>query len=830
MLLNYLKLSLRLLVRNPFFTFINVLGLSVGFASFFMLWQHASSELKTDQFHKDHEKIGRIGMAFSFPEDSVTRGHVTFGSVRTYHAPMLSTDFPQIDAFTRIMHQPTFSNGLVGHDREVVISMNRENGTKDFFKEDHMAYVDPNLFEFFNIPLVHGAKENVLRNANSVALSQATARRYFGNQNPIGEILTVNNTILLTVTGVFQDMPHNTHLVFDMVVSNVGVELTWRDHRYYPMATSYIKLKDESQMGDFQSAIQKHKKKYFAPDLQVRPFADFDFFFQPLKDIAFSTPYERDHLQPKSKSTLIFLQIASVLILLMAWINYINLSISKSLKRMKEVATRKMSGALWRDFLKQFLVESTLVHLLALALALTMIQLVRFPAQLFLGIHAPPIGSVRPLTWWTFTLVIIGGAFITGLYPTLMSVSHNPRSLFILSARGPKRRWVQSLMTTGQYAAALALILWAFIVYLQLNFILNKDLGIDRQQVIVIDAPTIRSGSYLTDFETFMNGVRSTSGVQEATFSLFVNGDYYGSRIFGLESMQNHFFFQTVYDGGVDDSFIPFYKIKLIAGRNFLSNDKADIMIVSRHTTKRLGYKYPEDAVDENVLVEGWKVMQIIGVIEDYRFRHLINLNGTASEAVTGPGICLTYKYGQFNNDLPQRISLRLDMDRVDEILTTIRNRYTHTFAGNAFNWYFLDEHSNEAYQNEKVNRNQIILFTVLAIGISCLGLLGMVTVLAEEKTKEIGIRKVLGAGIKDVGKELLSGFFWQIAIAAAVGLPIAYFVSNQYLQHYLERISLHWWHFTLPVAILLVIMISSIASVLWKAARSNPVEALKYE
>ena len=385
-------------------------------------------------------------------------------------------------------------------------------------------------------------------------------------------------------------------------------------------------------------------------------------------------------------------------------------------------------------------------------------------------------------------------------------------------------------MTTFQYAAALALILWAFMVYLQLNFILTRNLGIDRQQVIVIDAPVIHSDSFLTDFETFMKEVRSTAGVQEATYSLFVNGDNYSDRIFGLESMRHHVSFQTAYDGGVDDSFIPFYRIRLIAGRNFSSTDKMDAMIVSRHTTKRLGYTHPEEAVGETALVEDGKTMQIVGVIDDYRYRHLINLDGTASEAVSGQGICLTYKYGQFDNDLPQRISLRLRMDRLDEILASIRKQYTETFAGNAFVWYFLDEHSNKVYQHEVSNRNQIVLFTVTAIGISCLGLLGMMTALIEDKTKEIGIRKVLGAGLKDVGKELLSGFAWHMVIATIIALPLAYYASNQYLNHYLEKISLHWWHFTLPVAILLVILVSSIASVLWKAAKGNPVDALKYE
>lgn len=829
MLLNYLKLSLRLLARNPFFTGINVLGLSVGFAVFFILWQYSKNELASDQFHQDYEKIGRIGMRMDFPQDSVTWGHITFGATRTYHAAMIAADFPQVETFTRIMHQPTFDGDLVGHDREVVIAVDRKNGSKDLFKESKMAYADPNLFEFFTIPLIHGAKESVLRMANTVALSQTTAKKYFGTNNPIGEILAVNNTVLLTVSGVFQDLPHNSHLVFDMVASNVGVEHTWRDHSYYPIATTYLKLTQAYQMKDFESEINRNKEKYFAQDLQVRPFAKFKMFYQPLQEIAFSTPYERDYLQPKSKSTLILLQTASVLILIMAWINYINLSVSRSLKRMKEVATRKMSGALSADFLKQFLVESGLVHLLAISAALTLIQLLRLPTQLFFDIQIPEFSTIPIVSWLAFGMMLMLGIFITGLYPALMSASYNPRSLFAISRKGPKRRLWQSILTTGQYTSALVLILWAFIVYLQLNYILHKDRGIDRQQVIVIDAPTIKTDSYLTDFQSFMTELRLTAGVREATHSLFVNGDYYMIRIFGFRPRQGNSF-QTVYDGGVDETFIPFYKIRLAAGRNFVSHDKENVMIVSRHTTRRLGYQNAEDAVGENVEVEGGAIMQIVGVIEDYKYHHLINLDESASEESTGSGIALTYGYDKFYNDLPQRISLRIDMNQIDEVVGKLKKQYSNAFPGNAFNWYFLDEYSNRAYKNEIINRNQIILFTILAIGISCLGLLGMMSIRAEEKIKEIGIRKVLGAGIRNIGGELLASSIQQFIIAIVIAMPAAYYLADQYLTHYLERINLNWWHFALPVLILVIIMFLTIASVLWKASKSNPVEALKYE
>ncbi len=828
MLLNYLKLALRLLSRNPFFTGINVLGLSLGFASFFILWQYASSELKADQYHKDFERIARLCLSWHFPDREGNWGLLTFGSIRLHQAPSIAQDFPQVEQYVRLLRQPEFEPDLVGHDSRVVVSVGRTDGGKSLFEETRMVYADSNVFSFFSIPLVHGEKKTVLKNAHSVALSQRIATKYFGAKSPIGELIHVNDSALLLVTGVFEDLPHNTHLDFDLIASMTGIEVS---DFPYTMATTYIKVDRNTAFNDLIREINKNSSKYWAAELIRFPSVKPEMFTQPLKDIAFSEPYERDYLVPKPKAALTLMQFASILILAMSWINYNNLVASRMMKRMKEIATRKMTGALSADFAKQFVIESCLVNVLAVAVALTLMQLVRVPFHELFRINVTEFRSLSYQTWLVFIASILSGILISGLYPTIMAASNDPRALFSLSRKGGSKRWVQSLLTTSQYVMALVLMLWVYIVYLQLNFILSKDLGIQRDQVVVIDAPIVKSDTYIIELDGFLEELRSLNGVVEATYSATVIGDIDPFFVW-LKGPAQASFTSVNSNGGVDESYIPFYRIPILAGRNFVANDKADVAILSPQATRRLGFARPEDAIGEKISINEFqsKTIEIVGVIGEYRVKPLLNLSSTATENAEGFGICLLYKNKVHAWRVPERISVKIEMDKLNTTLGQASALFSKTFSGNVFNWYFLDAHINRAYDNDQIARNQIALFTCIAIGLSCLGLLGMMTTIAEEKVKEIGIRKVLGAGARQIAERLIRSVFLPVIPAIAIAIPVAYYLANQFLDRYLEKVTLHWWHFVAPVLILLILLFGTIASLLSKAANSNPVEALKHE
>ncbi|MFM7431081.1 MAG: ABC transporter permease [Flammeovirgaceae bacterium] len=283
----------------------------------------------------------------------------------------------------------------------------------------------------------------------------------------------------------------------------------------------------------------------------------------------------------------------------------------------------------------------------------------------------------------------------------------------------------------------------------------------------------------------------------------------------------------------VDENFIPFYEIKIIVGRNFIKDNATNQVLISRKAAERLGYVNPNDALNINIQYQNFELYPatVIGVFEDYRLSSFINLNRTDTESGAGRGIILAYTAAGVEATFPpEKLSLRINTHDLQTTLADIEKLYQEQFPGNPFVWYFLDDHLNKAYLNEKTARNQVMMFTCLAIGIACLGLLGMISNKVVEKTKEIGIRKVLGAQLYQITKILLSAPVKQIIVASFVGIPLAWYLAQQYLLKFSERIDLQWWHFALPIAVLISVMFCTVASVVWKAAHNNPVDALKHE
>lgn len=828
MIVSYLKLALRLLFRNPFFALINVLGLSIGFAAFFILWQYSSSELKADQFHKDFERIARLGSFWRFPSNEGGWGLLTFGGIRPHQAPRIAQDFPQVKQYVRLLMQPEFERDLVGHDSRVAVSVSAENGGRNLFEETRMVYADSNLFSFFSIPLVRGEKQNVLKNAHSVVLSERTAKKYFGTRNSVGELIQVNDSVMLLVTGVFEDLPHNTHLAFDLVVSMTGIPV---DDFSYLMANTYIRVDDQVVLQDLLGEINKNASIYWAGELSRFPDGKAEMFLQPLRDIAFSAPYERDYLVHKTKSTLVLMQFASLLILGMSWINYNNLVAARMIKRLREIATRKTTGAFPADFAKQFVVESFLVNTIAVVLAITIMQLVRAPFNEFFRIDVPELSSLSYQTGSVLLGATFLGMLLSGLYPTVIATNYDPRALFYRSGKGGPRKWVQSLLSTGQYVMALVLMLWVYVVYLQLDFILHRDLGIQRSQVVIIDAPIVKSEDYIREFESFLKELRSLDGIVEATFSATVIGDS-DPFFYWIKRAEQTDFTTANSNGEVDESFIPFYGIPILAGRNFVPDDKPDVAILSPQATRRLGFARPEDALGQRIHVDEFnpQPVQVVGIIDDYRVKPLYNLTSTATENRDGIGICLLYKSSVHPWRVPERISVKIESEDLDETLARAEGLFRRNFQGDVFNWYFLDDHINKAYDSDKLTRNQISLFTLIAMGLSCLGLLGMMATIVEERVKEIGIRKVLGASAWQVTRRLIRTVIMPVFPAIVIATPIAYYLADQFLERYMERIALHWWYFAIPVLILLTLLLATISSLLVKAIKNNPVEALKHE
>lgn len=594
MLLNYLKLAIRLLVRNPFFTAINVIGIAIGFASFFALWSYSNSELKSNQYHKDSDRIARIGGYWRWTDDGKNWDYITFGFTKADLPIRIKEDFPEVEDYTRILTQQFFTKNIFPHDNSISLSTVGGSSEERVFKEDKVIYADQNLFEMFTIPLIHGEATNVLREAGSVVLSETMAKKYFDDINPTGELLKLNDTLTLNVTGVFQNLPHYTHFDFDMVMSNKAY-LAKLQAQSFTAAQNFIKLRPGASLPDLERKINQKKKEYWAAVLSTKPNVDIDMFLQELHDIVFSKSFEGDEFTSRSKPVLLTFSIISFVILGMVWCNYLNLWLARNASREKEMATRKVNGASAKDFIFQFITESFIVNSIALLLALTLLQLMKTPLKTFFNIHISELSDIKPDTALIFLLSIFLSVGLTGIYPAMVALTRHPGALLRRSKVPETKCTLASVLAIIQYTSAVVVILWAFLIYLELNHILNGNLGLDRENVVVIEAPVKKGRAFAKQFDVYSNQLSSHQQVTHLSYGKFMPGDYIGAAKL-MHRRGNTLDVGFDYNG-VDERFIPFFGLKLVAGRNFIKDDRSDAVIISRSATQRLGFENPELAI-----------------------------------------------------------------------------------------------------------------------------------------------------------------------------------------------------------------------------------------
>ncbi len=602
----------------------------------------------------------------------------------------------------------------------------------------------------------------------------------------------------------------------------------------YPCITSYVKSKQHPDWKEFQRKLNQPEmiEKYYGP--AIRAFkSKASTLVQPLSEVSFSQKWRGDQFNPKSENLLRIFRWVGLLVLVMAFVNYISLANSRIKNRQTEVATRKVSGASHSDFVKQFIIESTLIFIVALAFAFTLLQLVKYP--LFVSLQIPVFETDKGSLLF-FASVVAVMILLSAMYPTYVARVPKIRDLFKKAIQLRGNLGFQWSLTSLQFSIAVILIIWGFMIYKQVTFVLSKDLGFSKVNLITIDAPILKTAQYESDLEVFKNKLRSISGIQNVTSSSTVVGDNVWGFRASRRGKENSVGLDT--NGGVDEYFIPLYNITILAGRNFNHSDRDNSIIISEGALPRLGFNTAEDAVGSIIEVEGkpaatktegWIAVTIVGVIKSYRLRPMLIFSGD-HDIKADAGIALTYKHYLNTNLQPERFTIKVDAAKTEPTLHAVEQIYAELFPGNVFNWYALDDHINRHYQSEKTWRNQILFFTCLAISIACLGMFGMISNKVSEKTKEIGIRKVLGAGLYQIGELLLTTTAKQIAIATVVGIPIAFYLTQEYLEKFSERIELQWWHYVLPVALLIIIMSTTVASVLLKAARTNPVESLRSE
>ena len=827
MILNYFKLAFRLLLRNPFLTIINVAGLSIGLATFLMLWPLAEFELNSDKFHKDADRILHVGVDYRWKD--VKKGWNSFIGGFNWVGPIkeIEETFNHVESSCWIIPQIFYGEGTTGFNPSVHLSIISDSGEKELFRETSTSLASQNLFNFFSIPVIRGNSETVLSTPNSVVLSRTMSVKYFGDGDAIGKTIYLNDSIPLKVTGIFEDLPHNTHLTFQIVISaehypGIYIKDMSKWHAY-----TYLKLKKGSSIESFNQELARHQESIYEFTKQSCDHCEILPRAQRLTDVVFSKLRASDY-NYKSKFLLEALAIVAFTVIGFAWINYISLSVAALNKRLHEIGTRKSVGAVGKDFLLQFLIESFLMNVISFGIAITLVQLLTRLANEWFGFYIPTWGEMSFKTT-VITLITLGlGVAVATLCPLAMIIKRRPTDLFKKFRSNIKSGNFSATLVTVQYSVATILLVWIGAVYFQLNFILKKDVGIHKEGLIVAEAPLALTSVKLSSISSFLTESKRILGVQNVatSFSTIADPDDGGINV---QSVGSNSWFGADTNGGVDESFINTFDIDLVAGRNFQADNPADqkSILISVAATRRLGLDKPQDAIGKNLIAfrqDQRTEVQVIGVFNDYEFRPFFS-HVTERDR----GVVLTYKNYAFPEFKPMKMTFRVDIQKVDNVLESIEALYDKTFQ-EPMKWTFLDEKLRKQYADDHAIKNQLLFFSLLAVGITCLGLLGMISNKVVEKTKEIGIRKVLGARMHQIGVLLLNTTVRQVIVANSVGIPLAYYLVQQYLEKFSERLEMKWWHYTTPAIMLIIIMLATVASVLYKAARTNPTESLRYE
>lgn len=820
MLKNYFKIAWRNLLKNKVFSLVNIFGLAIGMSACFFIFLYVHFELSYDRFHHNAARLYRVPLTF-------TGSLANSGTMASNHpslGPALKAEFPEVENYTRVASASLFNNASM-------LSYTTAGKTVTF-DEEKAYFADSSFFTLFSFPFIEGDPASALSNARSIVISRSTARKFFGDEDPLGKTLILNAQLPYKVTGVVADVPENSHLKFNVLFSFSSL-LAGLDHDdwIFPEFYTYVLLApgaDPKKVDEkFPAFINKHmgalmKQMNYGAQMHL----------QPVTDIHLRSNYNKEAEANGSEKEVGFLSLIGIFILVIAWINYINLSTAKSVERAKEVGLRKVIGAARIQLITQFLMESFIINLLALVIA-TLLVVICFPYfGRFTGvpISAGFIASGL-LSQSTFWLVLIGafvaGTFLVGAYPAFILSAFKPalavKGKLFQSAKGILLR---KALVSFQFILSLLLIAGTITVFSQLSYMQHQALGYNKDQLIVVGAPEIfDSTAYADKMGALKNELLRNPSVSGVSTSTEVPGRslLWQNSARKVSEDQTHNFIP--YQVGIDENFVTNFQMKMAAGRNFYPNERWNTtgtekakIIINEQLVKGLGYKNAEAAINQDIV---WRFSNrdipgtIIGVLKDYHQRSLQQ-----------PFDPILYFYPDFN--YWRFISIRIKADQPARDLASIENVYRTIFPGNAFKYFFLDEYFNQQYQSDQRFGKVFSLFTGLAIFVACLGLLGLSSFVIRVRTREIGIRKVLGASVFSLLALFSKDFVRLVIVASFIALPVIYLSASRWLDNYAFHIRLSWPIFVAPPVFLLSLALVTICLQSLKAALSNPIRNLR--
>jgi len=800
---NYLLVAFRNLKRSAVFSAINILGLVIGMTACVMILHYVNFERSFDRFHANSDRIYRL----RYERTDEAGESVRFASCCPPAAARIRGAYPEVENIARIFNYRA--------------SVSRND---DSYLEERMFFAEPEFLDILKFRMITGDPLNGIRRPNTMFISQATAKRYFGDEDPIGQTLSLDRKADYTVTGVFENIPGNSHLKFDFLlpwenlVARLGTDYTeaWGhtgSYTYLLTAPGTDPRAFEKRLLSLVEAECPWLKDYnMTIDLKM----------QPLTDIHLTSHFMQEYEPNGNADSVRVLSLVAAFIMIMAWVNFVNLSTAGSLRRAREVGMRKVVGASRTQLTVQFFTEIIVTNGIALAVTAAAVTLLLPAFHTMTGLPADlPLWSQ---TWFPLTLgaMFVVGVFLSGLYPVMALSSFRPSEVLKgrlwTSARGITLR---KSLVVFQFGVGLVLIIATLTVSRQISFMRNQDLGFDMQQTLVVKAPRVRDESYGSKFETFRETLLQRDDIARMTHVTEVPGrqvywDAGGIHKAGEDVSQSKNY-QIV---GIDYEFAGVFDLEFAAGRNFSrdfpSDDKA--LILNETAARFMGFDSPESAIGQQV--DYWEeIFTIVGVLKDYHQQSL-------KEAYE-PHI---FRFAPYGRGALGSIAIRTSADHVEETVRAVKEQYDDFWPGNAFTYFFLDDYYNQQYASDELFGRVYGLFTLLAIVIIGMGIFGLSSYSVAQMTKEIGVRKVLGASVFSIAGLLTRELVMLLLIASAIAWPIAFFAMNRWLDGFAYRTNPGAVTFVLASGATLVIALLTVSWQVFKAARANPVKALRYE
>jgi putative ABC transport system permease protein len=792
---SYLTAAWRNLWRHKGHSLLNLAGFALGMACCAVILVSVRHEHSFDNYHKDVDRVFRISL-----DIRTKTSNRVFAPISDTAGPALKADYPQVEAAARVW---PWSHRLV--KRESLSSY-----------EDLVMFADASLFDVLTIPLKRGDPRTALVRPSTAVLSESMARKYFGDADPVGAVLETDLG-KYEVTAVAADPPANTHLKYGLITSMATIEKrNWMNNWHSTMFYTYLKLKPGVDVAGFSKLIEHLADRYVKAQLDAWG-NEYRYFLQPVRGLHLASPLRGEIEPPASAASLSILLVVGLFTLLIACLNFMNLATARAANRAREVGLRKVVGADKRQLVGQFLGESLLLAFISMALAV-------FIVGLGLRLLSAWTGAGLRVSWLFSAPVVILLAAVAvlvglgaGVYPAFILSSFRPvAALQGALGRGRSGRAMRRLLVVVQFSISSALILGTLFMNQQVRFMKHATLGFDKEQKLVVPVRGVSRETYASVRGAFLGG---DAAVRGAALSSAIPGrpvDNYAIKIVGEADDKNQSMFHLYFD----ESFIPLYGIGMVAGRAFekdMPTDIAGAFLINEAAVKAFGWKTPEEALGKRLQTgNGGRVLTIIGVTRDFHYRGL--------QAPVEPLAM------EFNPGMLGSLTLEIDTTDVRSVLAFVEKRWKEIFPGRPFESFFLDDDFNRQYEaDERVGRI-FGLFMVLGLAIACMGLFGLASFTAASRTREIGIRKILGASTSRIAALLAGQFALWVLVGNLLAWPAAYLFVGRWLKGYASRITPGPIMFVLSAAAVLALALLTTSAQTIRAASANPADSLRHE